>query len=795
VVGRVVDQETLEPLSAAFVAFERPDGQRLNGVLTRPDGRFVLRAPSPGRYRLVAQMIGYAAAPSGYVDLEVGETVQRDIEVPVRAIDLDGIRVTSATRCRARPGSGPGTARLWEEARKALEVASWVERSDVVRFQGVHHQRVLDPGTLRVVQSTEAGWRRWSGRSPYTSLPAEQLAEHGYVLASSDRDGAELVYYAPDANVLLSDSFLDSHCFWVAPAPRGEPELIGLAFEPVRRGGVADIRGVLWLDRGTAELRRLDFTYTDLPQLPATVSGVATGRVEFDRLATGVWIVRRWRLRMPAVELRESPTDRSRRPEAVLVGVHETGAEVRTVTGADGRPLSETSGAVLFGTVVDSRTGQALAGAVVDVLHTGRTATTGEDGAFRIGELSAGVYEVAVSHHDLDIMGLGPEVREVEVEPGTAARLPIDIAPTAQLAAEACAGDGWTARTPGAQPVLLYGVVAGEDGLPVPNAHVQIAADSGAGAIAGRAVADGEGIYRVCVDASDVSARLSAAATGQPLAAAGDGLDRTVSLADAGFLRADLVAPLPPVAEDRAARRGAAWENALIGTIIAEGTRAPVVGATVTLVDSTGAAVRAAVTDQAGRFRFEHPDRGAAYAVRAEHVAFAVAEGPVRFERSDQVRIEVLMSSRAIELEPIVVTERRRGVLADAGFYERQARGMGVFVEVDDARRQRVSNVADMLTGERMIRVVRTGAFGYDVRIVGTERVSESGFRDCQPAIYMDGMLMRSAGEPRTGEQVLSDIVSSDMVAAVEVFRRSTEIPPRFSGAGAACGVVLVWTR
>jgi hypothetical protein len=127
VVGRVVDDGTLEPLSAAFVVLQDQDGQRRGGVLTGTDGRFVVRAPAPGTYRLVTEMIGYAGVTSEDVELAAGQTVERTIRVPVRAIALDGIQVAAGARCRPRPGSGPETARLWDEARKALEVASWSE--------------------------------------------------------------------------------------------------------------------------------------------------------------------------------------------------------------------------------------------------------------------------------------------------------------------------------------------------------------------------------------------------------------------------------------------------------------------------------------------------------------------------------------------------------------------------------------------------------------------------------------------------------------------------------------------
>jgi hypothetical protein len=677
VVGRVVDQATLQPISGAFVTLDTPDGRRHRGVLTNPDGRFALRASEPGAYRLAAQMIGYASPAPVLVELDAGSTLERDLEVPVQAIALDGIAVTSGARCRPRPGSGPETARLWEEARKALEVTRWAERAAVVRLHGVRHERVLDPASLRVLKSEEFGWGGWFARSPYASLPVEELVAGGY--ARQQSDGSH-VYYGPDADVLLSDPFLDTHCFRVVDGAPDEPGLVGLAFEPVRRGRLADIQGVLWLDRGAAELRRLDFTYTHIPGLAPGTWGAASGRVEFERLATGVWIIRRWRIRMPVVELR----DVLGRREAHVTELHEGGGEVRRVIGPDGRPLAESGGATLFGVVTDSATGRPLREVLVDVVVAGRTATTGADGAFRLTELGSGLYEVEVTRRDGDPRAIVPVRRLVTLEGGRATRLAV--------------------------------------GVPAPP-------------------------------------------------------DRAPAPAE------------PTAIEDRT------WRNALLGTVVEDGTREPVRGALVRVLAEDGAAAASAVTDAGGRFRINHPDRGTRYTLRVEHLAFEPAEGAIRFERSDQVRIEVVLSSRVLELAPIVVTERRRGPLAAVGFYDRQASGMGVFVEVDEARRQRTSRVMDLLVGERMIRTVSPRPFVDDIRIAGTERISESGFRDCQPAIYMDGMIMRRAGEPRDHDYVLNEVVSSNDIAGIEVFRRSTEVPPRYSGAGAACGVILIWTR
>lgn len=73
--------------------------------------------------------------------------------------------------------------------------------------------------------------------------------------------------------------------------------MLGLAFEPVSRRTLPEIEGVLWLDRGTAHLQVLEFRYRNLPW--PVESRHLGGRVQFERLPAGLWVVSHWRLRMP----------------------------------------------------------------------------------------------------------------------------------------------------------------------------------------------------------------------------------------------------------------------------------------------------------------------------------------------------------------------------------------------------------------------------------------------------------------------------------------------------------------
>ncbi len=284
--GWLREEGTGRPIEGAVVVLLDEAGVQRAGTLTDAGGRFSLRAPAPGRYRLRAERIGFRSTLSPPLALAAGQTAEQDLLAPTEAVQLDGVEVESERRCVLRPAEGMRAATLWEEARKALNAAALTEAQQLVRFRVRVFDRRLDPQFLRA-REEETAIRSRIGSQPFQSLDAEDLARGGYVRS----EGGESVYYAPDAAALLSDAFLDTHCFRVRPGKGETREMVGLGFEPLRSRRLPDIEGVLWLDARTAELRFVEFDYTRIPIRRDAAQG---GRVEYERLPGGAWIVRRW---------------------------------------------------------------------------------------------------------------------------------------------------------------------------------------------------------------------------------------------------------------------------------------------------------------------------------------------------------------------------------------------------------------------------------------------------------------------------------------------------------------------
>lgn len=299
--GQLVEKGTNAPVPGAFVVLLDESDQQRDAALTDAAGRFLLAAPGQGEYTLGLDRIGYFSTRTDPIALSEDQVIRYRLETIVAPVALHDIVVALESECRIRPEEGQTVTRVWEEARKALNATAFTQQMGLLRSTVVARERVLDPFSFAVREESE---RRRSGvthGSPYVALPPSILTRSGYARFGEE----EQVYYGPDANTLLSDDFLDTHCFRLREPPPEEPHSIGVWFEPVRDHRLPDIRGTLWIDERTAELDRLEYNYTNLP--PAVERRGAGGEIDFERLPTGEWIIREWRIRMPVIRI---PDDR-----------------------------------------------------------------------------------------------------------------------------------------------------------------------------------------------------------------------------------------------------------------------------------------------------------------------------------------------------------------------------------------------------------------------------------------------------------------------------------------------------
>ncbi len=543
--GELIDEATGRPIDAAFVILLDAQHVRRAGSLTDSSGRFVLRAPAPGRYTLRADRIGYRSTESPALDLVADQILQFTMRVSVEPLRLEIERVNARGRrgCVVHPEEGLRTALIWEEARKALEVAVWAREQRLFAFDVAHYDRELEPVSLKQrSEKKELSSGLWE--RPFVAIAAEELAEHGFV---QDRPEG-MIYYGPDADVLLSDVFADGHCLQVVTPDREHLGMLGLGFQPTHERDIPDIRGVLWLDSASIELRSIEYAYTNLNLNVET--NHAGGKVDFERLPSGAWIVRSWWIRTPTVVMTHQRLEfgRGRRRTVLgtfqvpqLSGFHETAGEILSVRplaeNSNDRPLTAPRGASIFGSVYDSAAAKPVAGATVFLSGTQYSTKTDDAGHYSFGDLHEGNFFVALEYPHLDSVLYHPPVHAVTVRSGTPVQLLIALPSLRTLREAACATHGTdsTAIVFGSAREKTSGVVLG-------GAHITASwgsATAGARAPASQvnAVADENGAFRLCGLPADTELSIVARLTrtsGDPV---------TLRVARGGYIRRDLLIP------------------------------------------------------------------------------------------------------------------------------------------------------------------------------------------------------------------------------------------------------------
>ena len=449
------------PVFGALAYLHRADGSLFRNSLTDERGQAIFVDVETGSYTLLVEMIGLATAETELFAVGAGATVTREVRMESSAILLEGIQVEAeGGRCRVRPEEGLSVARVWDEARKALSAAAFTDGASVYRYRTLRYVRDLDRDT-RAIRDERT--ERSSGylRTPFESRPADDLLENGFVQATSEGD----MYYAPDAQVLLSDAFLDAHCFGLETGGAEAQGLVGLSFEPVGRKRVPDIAGTLWLDPNTAELRWLDYRYQNLDA--DLTSPHVGGRVAFQRLPNGTWIVPEWRIRMPTVGFTR---DMGGRQHPYLEAYREVGGVVTQVREPGGRTLLEAESGTIEGIVLDSLQTDPVRGARVLIVGSGQAVYTDAQGRFRIGGLTGGTYAVAFSHPSLQDLGFQPEAVRRDVRIGGVTSVRFIMPSRADMLSIVCRGED----RPEGTGVLVGWVRDEVSGITLPGAVVRV---------------------------------------------------------------------------------------------------------------------------------------------------------------------------------------------------------------------------------------------------------------------------------------------------------------------------------
>lgn len=299
------------PVGGALVAVL--DGDRVvNEGLSSANGVIVLKS-LPGSYRVRVRRIGFRPYISDPVTLPYkGELL---LHVETERVMLSAMVVSASAQCGEIRRDAQTLSVLWDEITKALRASQLTssDLSDMGRMRT--YKRELGP--KGEVISNESSLTPITNHRPFGVPDPPSLAVLGYV-RGTPQTGWE--YFGPDEAVLLSNEFAATHCFKVVRDAKRHAGEIGVAFEPAPKRQLSDIKGVLWIDEKTAELRNIVFVYVNAGVLTAFEPG---GYTRFQRMPSGAWVVNEWQLSMPKLALRVGA-----REYVSKIGMYENGGMI-----------------------------------------------------------------------------------------------------------------------------------------------------------------------------------------------------------------------------------------------------------------------------------------------------------------------------------------------------------------------------------------------------------------------------------------------------------------------------------
>lgn len=204
---------------------------------------------------------------------------------------------------------------------------------------------------------------------------------------------------------------------------------------------------------------------------------------------------------------------------------------------------------------------------------------------------------------------------------------------------------------------------------------------------------------------------------------------------------------------------------------------------------------RLSLTDAQGEFRFAGlPSGPLSVFVRA--IGYRPIEVDIVLGPGDSLRLE----DAVLQLQPTPIVlpgiEARsdsvqRMALSRAGFYERRARGFGVFAEGSEISRWIPHALSDVLRHLNGVRVVANPNYGHTGARVDLRPylIEMRGCRDI--LFFLNGTSLGSSADFQFDVDLLA--LPRD-ITAVEVYRGPSEIPLQFNATNSLCGVVLLWT-
>lgn len=792
--GVVRDSVSGVGVAGAVVSVIDSTGSAAARTIADQAGRFRV-ASSPAAASLRVLRIGFTPR-----DVRLPTDRQESVTITMARLPalLASVQVSDRALCGASGDRGTALS-LWEQARAGLLAAVVARdtkpgRMNVLLFttEQAPHSRLVRRQTVRLESGT-------TGRPFVAAAKASDFAAHGYM----QEGGSGRTFHAPDADILLDESFAATHCFTVA-ADADHPGQIGLAFQPAHeRAGFVDVAGTLWIRRDVPALETLAFRFTGLE--PAFESAGAGGSLTFRTMPNGLAYIERWSMRLPEVEATTSfvpdmtsalsrigsRIGRERR-NLKVAGIRTVGGEVTAAAWPDGSHAESPLGAVT-GRVVAPGTAQPLDRVQVLLDGTADTVRTDSTGRFALLGVLPGLYTLQALDATLEPY-VDPQTtsREVDVARDTVRGVTLQLSSRAEYFARQCPDDSLLTKT-----AVLLGRVTDAHGAPIPQLEVrgtwfqnfQTRAEGRFVTVTNaiRSVApDRDGRFQLCVP-RDRGLTFGVWRDSIRLAP-----DTSVTIADSDAQPFDWRVHVPP--PDTTAT--------FSGVVTADSSAAPLAGADVTLLPLG----RSAPTMHDGSFALARVPPGR-FLVRIRHVGYGMLRDTVTLAPRQRMARKYQLGVRMTILDTVSTVGSRHRYLSPMlrSFEDRRAEGFGHFIAEDELRAHDDDRLGTLIRAKMpgALLVPYAGSV-----FLASERGSSATLRPlphalpyaansptgCWASVYLDGVRIYDVGQGKPAPDF--NALNVDQYAGVEFYAGAATTPLEFSSpSGFDCGTLLLWTR
>lgn len=476
--GTVRDSASQQPIPNTRVLTLDPAGRSTASVMTDQQGRFRISpwtsraAARAGTVRLRVLRMGFRPREIEVARSSAGAPF--DVSIVPFPIVLEEFQVV-APSCPKRADRAASLA-LLQQVRMALFATVLARSQSSATMTRLLYDRRIDGRTGRILSQSVRTKVTSATSEPFTAArSASTFNRQGFV---RDASGAH-TYSGPDAETLIDDAFASRYCVKLTSVSRGEPNVVGLGFEPVdREDGRIDIVGTVWIDTLSRVLQDLTFKYVGLDRETSALA--PEGRLSFRELPNGVVIIDQWSLRLAG--------DRGRSDG----GIPEIGGEIARASWPDGSNWHATLGAARLH-VVDSQ-GRPATAASVELVDTDYQPKIDSSGILQLNDLLPGPYTATV--RDPRLVALGVPARTatlhfVAARDSTKEAL-LEVETADDVVRRRCGAD-----VPAGPRGWLLGRVVTADGQPVRDARWSIRDEFGTALVEDGKV-DADGLFQWC---------------------------------------------------------------------------------------------------------------------------------------------------------------------------------------------------------------------------------------------------------------------------------------------------------